>query len=330
MATVYRPKGSRVWYASFKEGGVWRDRSTRCTNQAAAIKVAEQYELEAADPTYHAAHQTSIVEVLSGYVDDLERRQRSPHTVAIALRCAGHIVRIIPAELPAAELTYDAIEDYFARRRSEGAHQHTLTKERAALKAALRLAWVKGQYPADKHPDRLFGPAWKRGYVPRKRWLTEAEALGLLLALSERRRAHVAYVLATGARWSESEAAQPGDVDTKRGVVLVRGTKTERAADEVPILPWVESMLVWSSQWLPFEAWGNHRRDILRACAKGGIEPVTANDLRRTAGHWLRQRVGDSSLVGRYLRHADSAMADRVYARSAGEELRATVLGLLR
>jgi integrase len=44
------------------------------------------------------------------------------------------------------------------------------------------------------------------------------------------------------------------------------------------------------------------------------IPHVTPNDLRRSLGFWLRDAGVEPHLIGTVLRHADSRMAEKVYA----------------
>lgn len=62
---------------------------------------------------------------------------------------------------------------------------------------------------------------------------------------------------------------------------------------------------------------GRHLRvteRALAACVRAGVPPTTWNDLRRTSGQWLRRAGAAPHLIGRFLRHASSKMAEQVYA----------------
>ena len=68
----------------------------------------------------------------------------------------------------------------------------------------------------------------------------------LIKALDVRRAAHVAFIVATGARLGESLRARRADVDLARRVDLVRGTKTQASHDEVPITVLTERLVAWA------------------------------------------------------------------------------------
>lgn len=158
---------------------------------------------------------------------------------------------------------------------------------------------------------------------PKERYLTPNEFLGLVLALPEARAAHVVWIVATGARLSESIAAQREDHSETQ--VRIRGTKTKGAARTIPILPTTRPLLAWALARADFttlfQPWSNIRRDLAQACAKLEIPPVSPNDLRRTHATWLRHAGVEPHLIGAALGHRDGRMAERVYGRLGTEEL---------
>ena len=70
-----------------------------------------------------------------------------------------------------------------------------------------------------------------------------------------------------------------------------------------------------------FDPWLNITRDLDVACTQARIERVSANDLRRTFGKWLRTRGVSPDLIGEALGHVDERMAKRVYAKLTTDEL---------
>jgi integrase len=165
-------------------------------------------------------------------------------------------------------------------------------------------------------------------YTPRERFLTVAEAKALLAQLTPDRAARVAFILATGARWGESESARREDVDGE--LVYLRGTKTSGSRRVVPLVGPGINLVEHSvhsvryaegSEGRLFRPWPNARRDIAEACARAEIDRASPNDLRRTYATWLRQAEVEPHLIGAALGHTDSRMVERVYGRIPTEAL---------
>jgi hypothetical protein len=91
----------------------------------------------------------------------------------------------------------------------------------------------------------------------------------------------VAFILATGARWGETDRARREDVQTVGERVLLRGTKTDLAARTVPIVGAGHDLLAHAlrcaegEEGLLFRPWGNARRDLAQACKRAGIPAVS-------------------------------------------------------
>lgn len=240
----------------------------------------------------------------------------------------GHVVRIWGSTTPLAQVDAGAVDRYLAARRADVDDQgrsaapsdSTLGKELTAIRQVLKHAFRAGTY--QRHPAQVLPVGWKTGYQPRRRWLTAQQLERLCGELGPERAAYLLFVVATGARLGELSRARRDDVNWARGVVYLRGTKTDAADDEVPILPIFHNLLATSLRDGPgsgliallFPRWGNARRDILAACVRAGVPGVTWNDLRRTSGQWLRRSGAPPHLIGRFLRHTSSKMAEQVYA----------------
>jgi integrase len=194
----------------------------------------------------------------------------------------------------------------------------------------LKVAKRRGEFPSDigaVTPD-----GFESGYQPKKRFLTGPEAQALLGQLTPDRAARVAFILATGARWGETDRAHRSDVQTAAERVLLRGTKTELAARTVPIVGAGHDLLAHvlrhaeGADGLLFRPWGNSPRDLTQACERAGIPAVSPNDLRRTFGTWLRLQGVAPHFIGVAMGHADSRMVERVYGRMPEENLRAVLV----
>ena len=109
------------------------------------------------------------------------------------------------------------------------------------------------------------------------------------------------------------------DVDTEQKLVRLPGTKTRARERWVPLPPDLlggfERLIEEAEAGEPlFESWSNVRRDLLKACGRLGIEPVSPNDLRRTFAIWAERGVPELVVVS-LMGHSNSAMVRRVYAQ---------------
>ncbi|MBI5499791.1 MAG: site-specific integrase [Deltaproteobacteria bacterium] len=240
---------------------------------------------------------------------------------------AGHLIRLLGGNHNVNSLKLDDVAAYIDTRKVEGACTNTIAKELITLRAALRVARKRGVY--DGHPEDLIPTGFSPHYVPRKRWLSPAEFEKLLLQLPADRRAHVAIMVFTGVRLSESAALRPEHVDIEKRRLYIPGTKTEQAGTTVPLaaaaVPWLMALLGHrpAGQAELLTPWRNIRRDLRLACDKAEIDPVSPNDLRRTFSSWLEQAGVPRGTNARLMRHTTTAMVDKVYAQSAFETLSA-------
>lgn len=313
-------KRGKVWWARVKG----QRRSTGCVDKTAAEAAAREFERCLADPSYRASNETTLSSALGDLVEELQRRGRSAATITVVKQKSRHLVRLLGG--PLAKIDARAVDKYISTREAEGAHPLTITKELSALQQSLKLSLRHGTF--HRPLESVMPVSYSPRYRPRTRWLPERE-LGLLLeALPTRRAAHVAFIVATAARWSESLSARREDVGA--AVVALRGTKTVASRRTVPILPVMVPLLRLALDGAPgrtvlFDPWPNSRRDIRKACAKAGIDPCTANDFRRTAATWLRNAGVEPQLIGVFLGHTTSRMVELVYGRGDPMELGARI-----
>lgn len=312
----------------YKRGGVWwvqhrgRRVSTGCTDRQAADLWAREHERACADPGYRAAREATVRGALDALIVDLVRRERSAATILIVRQKAGHLLRLLDG--PLARIDAQAVDAYVAQREAETAAPLTITKELSALRQALRLAIRRGDY--HRPLDAVMPVAYSPRYVPRSRWLPPAELEALLAELPAWRAAHVAFVVATGARRSEATRALRTDVGP--ATVHLRGSKTASSLRTVPRLPMFAPLLTRAMADAPgprgghlFAAWGNARRDMTAACERAGIAPCTWNDLRRTHASWLRSAGVAPHDIATLLGHTTSRMVEMVYGRQDPADL---------
>lgn len=323
---------SRILYGWYYElDGTRRQKSTRCTDRRAASKVVDQWERDAADPQ-HAATQAACVRDALALVlrraDHLaSTKRRSLGTQSYYRAKCGQLARLLePDDQPTPLRLVDAsmLDRYVEVRREEEAADTTIRKELAVFSLALKLAKRAKIWSGDR--EAIMPELEDATYVPRTRWLPYGEAARLLGELIPDHAARVAFILATGARWSETESVTRAEIEGA-SIVPLHGTKTRLAERLAPIVLEEQRELVAfalthaGGEGTLFAPWPNVRRDLAAACKRAGIERCSPNDLRRTLAHWLRQAGAPSDLVAPVLGHADTRMVQRVYGRLVGVEL---------
>lgn len=299
-------RGTTIWWTRDPITG--KAASSGTDNLDRAKEEFHRRQLLHADPSNPAA------QTLDWWAQELlrdKRENRSEGTVDFYEGKLGHVLRLFGATAMPSDITPANVDRYLARRRSEGAINSTLGKELTAIEQLCRVAQRRGAYPG--RIEALRPVSFSVNYRPRERWLTRTELTDLLAELEPHRAAHVAFIVATGARWSESLRAQAEHVLDDR--IHILGTKTEAADRWIPILTAMRPLLERSTYRLPFAAWGNVRRDLAVACRRCGIEPVTPNDLRRTTASWCAEAGVQADHTAKLLGHASVKMVLRVYGR---------------
>ena len=242
---------------------------------------------------------------------------------------AGHVVRLL-GRLPVSELRRAHIDQYVARRTSEGVSAETCRKELLLFRASLRC--VRGLGVEASEPDATLFPRLRSTYVPRDRWLT-FEAYQLVLShLPPHRKLQLLVACFTGARRSELMRMRWEDIDWKRSELVVHQTKPARSRRTVPLpaeLKEVQEQLrLPSGKLLP--SFNNFYRELDRAARKAGIAHFSLNDCRRTFASWMLQGGVPLYDVSKLLGHRSIAMVQKVYGHLSDESLRRAVTKLPR
>lgn len=228
--------------------------------------------------------------------------------------------RVLGKDTRLSAISAEVVDAYVSQRLREGAQRTTIAKELSTLRGTLRLAKRHGRF--NKDLDAIMPLNFSPKYKPKERALSELEIRQLLSKLRVDRAGLVSFLLATGATYpSEVVNLRKSDVDTKRWMVRLRGTKREMRDRQVPIVTFARKWLESSIAYMPFAPWSNIRRDLHIACDAAGIARCSPNDLRRSIATLMRARGVEPSLIGAYLGHRDSRMAERVYGRLAPEQL---------
>jgi integrase len=325
---LYDRGGRFIWARVRDEHGKIQRQSTRCTTEKAASAWCDEYERKAADPSYRRAAEVTLGDAIADWLAELRRRKVSAATFSIAETKAGHFVRLWGEDWPLLRVDNELVLKFIDTREGEGVAPFTVKKELGALKGFLEWARFRGTFPRDL--ATVLPPRYAGRHKPRTRWLEHAEAVKLLEQLEPRRAAHVAFILATGARSGESLRAQLEDIhlDEANPYVVIRGTKTAKAAGTVPVTGITHAFLVFAMQHAPgrtkgplFDPWGKMVRDLAAACARAGIAKASANDLRRTFGKWHRLAGATAEQVSVLLRHSTDTLAQTTYAQISGADI---------
>src|SRR6266852_1680429 len=323
MRRLYKKTPDGCWYGQYFDNVGQRVQvATKCWDRRAAELSLRDKEREArskAGVPKNSPTQT-VAESLQ-YLVEHGCSDCPDATLGMHAQKGGHILRLLQ-DVDVNSLSLDQVQDFINTRLEEGAHRESVRKELCTLRRALALSHDRKLLRADA---RTLIPQFRTRYVPRDRFLTEVEFCALLQALPPARKLWVLVAVYTGARLSEIEALRWEEhVNLDQGWLLLPGTKTKKSRRRVPIPESLRSELAknWQPSGPVVLPWLNARRDLRAACARLGIPPVTANDLRRTFASWLKQQGVDSMVVARLMGHTTSAMVERVYGHLNDRTLR--------
>ena len=325
----------KIWYATvYGEHGSRDERSTGCTDKAAARAVLAAWEREAADPD-RAAASTTLNDALTLLLEDRAARVKngdgSAETVSFYQKKSGHLVRLFGHDFRIAVLKDAApVWRYIDTRRSEGMLDTSIEREVTTLRAALRIAKERGQWKGDI--DAIIPDTFDPVYKPKLRSPTRAEVLRILPHMLPDSVAAVAFILATSAEDSALHRAVrediPTDMDAANLRVHVRGSKNDRRDRWVPIVSDEQRLLLAHAaahaqgvDGKLFRSLGNLRHELLAAAKKVAIEPLSPHALRKAAGQWLIDLSVPLELVSRVLGHADTRITETVYAKIKDEDV---------
>jgi integrase len=235
------------------------------------------------------------------------------------------------------------IADYISARREFSTHEHTISKELTVLRMALQLA--RSRHEFGPHWDDLLPGGFSSGYEPQLTFLTPDELNLVMAELLPDHAARAAFMVATSAEWSASVRAQRSDLELVP--VPVRGSKRVTRDRKVPVVtPWQRELLAYAKEHAEGKGGAlflgddttafNHA--LYRACdavsarpvaVKAPLPRVSANDLRRTFGMWMRAQGVAVAEIALMMGHRDSRMAEKVYARIPAELLQALLQSLV-
>lgn len=318
-----KPAGAWIAWGYDHRGRRWSE-STRQLDEKAARAIAIELERRHASPTAARAAAATLADavtlLLTNRTGAARAGKRSPATVAFYTQKTGHWRRLLGDGFLLADLDAGAVDRVIAERRADGAAESTIAKELVALRCALKLCVRAGLWTGN--PAAVLPVAFAAEYKPRGRWLPTREVEALLAELPLNCGALVAFIVATGARWSEAAAARRGDVVGNQ--VLLRGTKTAASSRVVPVVD--ADGVTWLAYALEhgagtgaalFSPWKSPNHALRRACERAKIAHASFNDLRRTFAQRLRQAGVPAELISAAMGHTTTAMVQRVYGRLA-------------
>lgn len=316
----YQRRGSRFWWTL--DPVTRRDASTRCVDLGAAKLWRAAREQIAANPAIAAAALATLGDECWLMVEALRAAGRP---TAYYEHKLGHWIRILGNDCSLAEAGSPAGFDRFITQRRTEVSDHTISKEIKCMVTTLKQAKRAGRWAGDLATLRPLG--FSAGYVPRTRALTLEELAAILPELDDEPQAFVALVVALGIRRGEVLALRPGDVDTVRWLVAVRGTKTKAAARVLPVLDAFRPLVAAAAKLLPL-TWGRnasyYTRYLAVRCRAVGIPAFTPNDLRRTHATLLRNAGVQADTARTLLGHTKgSQLLEQVYDAPRPAELAA-------
>lgn len=323
---LFRKSPRGPWWAFIPNpsgGRQLREPTGHHDEQAARAWYLDRVRRRAVDAAKDAA---TLYDALARRVSERSAAGRRADTLSFYRKKGKQLIRILGRDTLLSSISARVVDEYIARRlRGNGPDDPpvkatSVHKELVTLRGALKLARRQGFDCPD--PSLVMPLDFSPKYKPKERALSEKEIDALLDALPPHRSSIVAFIISTGATYpSEVAPLRKGDIDMKRWMVRLRGTKRDTRDRMVPIVSFARRWLQQAVRGLPLARWSNVGRDMKKACAAAGIARCSPNDLRRSIATLMRARGVEPSLIGAYLGHKDSRMAERVYGRLPPEQL---------
>lgn len=357
---LFKPPGSSRWscFIPNPEGGKQLRVPTRCRDERAAHEWYLARVRAPHGPTVATQKERTLRDALAARVewlksgrknDDPTRRKLSAQTIDFYDKKSSPLIHVLGASTLLSAIGHEDVRRYITVR-SETVKANTIGKELTTLSCAMRLARKDGVACAvfkDIVPEDF-----KAVYVPKDRWLTEAEVDALLGVLPAKRGAVVAFIVATSASYpSEVAPVRPSHV--KGHDVHLPGTKRGTRNRHLKVPSHARRYLDLAVKHLTpsgFERWTNIRGDLhdaarllsmcqpcrgvrlawarheggvtkprkvsCRACkATPRFAPLSPNDLRRTFAQWLVRSGVPHELTYPMMGHSSPKMLEQVYGK---------------
>lgn len=361
---LFKKPGSARWWAFLPNphgGRQLRAPTGHVDDRAAHGWYLERVRQRPSDPASHTKERC-LRDALNARIEwmnaarmneDPTRKKPAAATVEFYAKKGRHLTRVLGADTMLSAIGHEQIRGYIVTRTTETASASTIAKELTALSMAMRLAkkdGVRCEAFRDIRPED-FGAI----YVPRKRWLTEAEVDELLSVLAPKRAAVAAFIVATSATYP-SEVVPVARTMVDGYVVHIPGTKRGTRRRTIVVPSHARRFLDFATKYASgakgalFEPWSNIRGDLhdaarllsmcprcrtsrlawarhedgatklravdCKACKRQpAFAPLSPNDLRRTFAQWLVRSGVPNELVSPLMGHKDTRMVERVYGR---------------
>jgi len=234
------------------------------------------------------------------------------------------------------------VQNFIAKEREAGSRKNSINRYLQIMRRMINLAQEYG-YKIDKNPVRqkdLFNEAEFR----RTRVLSYEEEKTLLEEASEHLKPIIQYALLTGCRLQEILGLRKGDIDFKKGIIVIRPeiNKTGKR-DMILIHSELESFLKSHLKengktdyvFTYMDPSTNEVKPLKyiskgfqKACRRADINDLQFRDLRTTCATRWHEKGIDPLIISRaVLRHSSFKMSEQFYIHSSIEHMREALNG---
>jgi len=319
---LYQRSETGPWWYDFHVSGTRHRRSTRTANRDAAEQVAVRAHAGVVAKAGRAARgKTGTLAGLRDADADRARAKGVGEDQARSIRdCWAHVMRVLGEDCDPADIDYDRVEAYVARRREEKARGQTIRKEIQALKRGLKAARRKGwvgelldDWPELRNDAKDVRKAGK--LHPASTIAAWLEALDQV-PKAQGARAQAEFVLRTGLRahevyrvcWAWVEPSLPGLEVPALLRLPDSGTKDReerRVGLTVEALALLERERDGKGFNDPIFPGDHHRAYRAASTAIQSPRVITLRDLRHCHASWGAYKSGDVAAIKDALGHAD-------------------------
>ncbi len=348
---VFQRPDSPFWWMSLPDGrGGTARRSTRVPiaedPDGLKAKVIRAQALADGSHTHapHPGDQWTLDDLVLAYLREVTPTKKAPERDRYS---AKHLYRHFTGR-PLAQIGAEAVREYIASRKRNGASPGTLNKEIGFASSC----WTWGLRELELPIENPWRSRRQKEPSGRDRWLTPDELDSLLHAARSAPGHADAYLpefislcVNAGLRPGEALGLEWERVNLGRGFIQFDAGETKGGkAALVPINAGAREALLsrarFRSEWCPGSPWVFCRRDgsqiasikkSFASCVKrAGLHDVHPHDCRRTCGSLLIQAGEDIARVSAILRHSSVDVTARVYAHLRPSDLAASASALDR